>query len=528
MTAASMIAWGVETLIASTLLMIVVLAVRSRVRRAFGAGVAYALWLLPLARMVMPPLPGGWSLLRPVTRWGSGALDHGFVMGLVNPHSLPASVASHVVAKVTVASPVAGTRAVEIAVLPPSAFVGGPSPLLLVGFAWAMGAAAFLAFHLLRHWRFCARLRRTALRRSLISGQRIVLIESLTAVGPLAFGIWKKHVVLPRDFDARYDADERTLAVAHELMHHARGDLIANWIALVVLAVHWFNPVAWRAFRAFRADQELACDAQVLAGRSVGLREAYGRAILKSAHGGAVSAACHLHTINELKGRLRMLSQKAKSRRLVAAGAATVALVTLAGVGLTASGSDAATGGDRGRLTWPGRHAAHVVPPPAAPKVPAVPGKPAVPAAPPAPTVPAAAEPDDVTAPQAPEPPAPPAPVFGGVVARDMVADVPEVSEGNCPPAADEKTNVVITDNSGGRNRIIICNDRIEKLAAAADGQVDETAIERNAYQTTLSSLRAARQKVLARGGDEAGKAEALKGIDEAIADVEQDLASLK
>ena len=35
-----------------------------------------------------------------------------------------------------------------------------------------------------------------------------------------------------------------------------------------MLALNWFNPVAWLAFRAFRADQELACDAAVAAAGS--------------------------------------------------------------------------------------------------------------------------------------------------------------------------------------------------------------------------------------------------------------------
>src|SRR3546814_1322350 len=75
---------------------------------------------------------------------------------------------------------------------------------------------------------------------------------------------------------------------------------------LLVLAVHWFNPIAWRAFRAFCADQEMANDARVLAGKSATFRHVYACAIVKAAHGGAVSAACHLHTINDLKGRLKI------------------------------------------------------------------------------------------------------------------------------------------------------------------------------------------------------------------------------
>ena len=158
----------------------------------------------------------------------------------------------------------------------------------------------------MRHASFC--------RRSVRSGEpvdwiaRVRIIESPAAPGPLAFGLLRRYVAFPSDFAARYDADERDLALAHELGHHARGDLVANWVGLAMLAVHWFNPLAWRAFHAFRADQEMANDARVLAGRPLWQRHAYACAIVKAAHGGAVSAACHLHSVRDLKGRIKMLT----------------------------------------------------------------------------------------------------------------------------------------------------------------------------------------------------------------------------
>ncbi|MEY4889909.1 MAG: hypothetical protein RIQ75_1039 [Pseudomonadota bacterium] len=65
-------------------------------------------------------------------------------------------------------------------------------------------------------------------------------------------------VVVPADFADRYDAAEQRFALAHEVTHHRRGDLIANFAGLAVLALHWFNPVAHIAWRAFRMDQEPA------------------------------------------------------------------------------------------------------------------------------------------------------------------------------------------------------------------------------------------------------------------------------
>ena len=49
--------WLAETLIATTLLMALVMMVRQPVARWLGAGAAYMLWALPLARMVLPALP---------------------------------------------------------------------------------------------------------------------------------------------------------------------------------------------------------------------------------------------------------------------------------------------------------------------------------------------------------------------------------------------------------------------------------------------------------------------------------------
>ncbi|MFP5435971.1 MAG: M56 family metallopeptidase, partial [Alphaproteobacteria bacterium] len=49
--------WIVETLIATSLLMALVMLLRRPVARWMGAGAAYSLWVLPLLRMVLPVLP---------------------------------------------------------------------------------------------------------------------------------------------------------------------------------------------------------------------------------------------------------------------------------------------------------------------------------------------------------------------------------------------------------------------------------------------------------------------------------------
>ncbi|WP_254605122.1 M56 family metallopeptidase, partial [Sphingomonas bacterium] len=299
--------WIVEALIGSALLMALVLLVRGPVRRAFGPQIAYALWSLPLLRLILPPLPSAWrTAATPIGRAGE-----------------------------TITILVTAPTNVPRAAMPPDLFA---SPAGLLSLVWAIGVVAFLACHLLAHARFCRRILAAAVSVGVEDG--IHVVTSAAAPGPLAFGVWRRYVAFPADVAARYDAGERALALAHELGHHRRGDLLANWAGLAVLALHWFNPVAWIAFRAFRADQELANDARVLAGRSPAERHAYARAIVKATQGGTsrLGSTCHLHTITDLKGRLKMLSLSPASRRRLASGAAAVGALAVAGLGLTASG----------------------------------------------------------------------------------------------------------------------------------------------------------------------------------------------
>lgn len=309
MSAAEFVPWAIEALIASTLLMGFVLLVRKPAQRALGPQLAYWLWALPVLRLVTPPLPTGWR-------------DH---------VAAPLSAASETM--LVFMAPVANAAAPDP--------VAAPIPwLALFTAAWTLGALFFFGWHGLSHFAYVRRIvSPPATHQPLADGT--TLVESEEAIGPVAFGVLKRFVAVPRDFAERYDADERRLALAHELGHHARGDLIANWIALGVLAVHWFNPLAWVAYRKFRTDQELANDARVLAALPPVERHAYACAILKAAHGRAITAACHLHTIEDLKGRLRMLKASRKSRRVLLAGATGIAALTVAGLGLTASGAAA-------------------------------------------------------------------------------------------------------------------------------------------------------------------------------------------
>ncbi|WP_428970086.1 M56 family metallopeptidase [Sphingomonas sp. Xoc002] len=525
--------WAVEAMIASTLLMALVLLARRHVRQAFGPQIAYALWALPLLRLLLPPLPRGLS-------------------EQATPPLAAASerFATYVVLPMT-------------AQIPDAVDAPGIWPMVEQGVAlfWIIGAASFLGFQLFRHWRFRTRLLADAEPLEAVEGVRVVASDG--APGPLAFGIWHRYVAFPRDFAERYDADERDLALAHELGHHARGDLIANWIALAVLALHWFNPLAWRAFHAFRADQELANDARVLKGRSRADRHVYACAIVKAAHGRALSGACHLHTIDDLKGRLKMLTTSPKSRRQLAMGGATVSLLVLAGLGATASGTPAAAaltkkvertlGVDLTSTVAVLPAVAQTTPEaPEAPTAPSVPVAPAVPAkpvvaiaatVPEAPAVPAVpATPEAAAVPAAPQAPAAPRVRVvtlrnghkvkfvgdNGMVPMVPMPPIPMVQARACGTGnSDTRTSYMTVDGKTRRQATIICTDRIERDARQAS--LAAVHAQRSAQvnmQIALASIESARASITRdRNLSEDARRDALNGLNEATAELKAEMA---
>jgi bla regulator protein BlaR1 len=282
-----MIDWLTGTLFATSALVVLVLLVREPVRRHFGARVAYALWLIPAARLLMP------TITETIERPAVAATPRLFATQAMNESLLMSSVATPQQSLVEQAG-------------------GWPTILMVLwlGVAAGLFAARMLAFR---------RERSAILRNAEEIGRigSIRLVRSREVSGPLAFGIFDRVIAVPADFETLFAEHEQRLALEHELAHHRSGDLVANLVAFTLLCLQWFNPLAWVAHAAFRFDQEAACDARVLEKRGAGERSDYGRAIAKATSGRALLFASALDRRTTLHRRLKsMLSNPTAGRRL--------------------------------------------------------------------------------------------------------------------------------------------------------------------------------------------------------------------
>jgi len=319
-----MIGWMAQTFTATTLLMLLVLAIRGPVANAFGPRAAYVLWALPALRLLLPSLPGWLAFHMPAlhvaARNSVALIDPVGIARLSAGPSVP-------LAPLPPSPPLPpGVLPVHVAALPWAA-------LLVV--LWLGGAAVWFGWQMLRYRGFLTAAMRSARLLSRECGVDVLITRHVD--GPVAAGIVRRRIFLPADFMKRYGPAERRLALLHEGAHHDRRDILANLVALLVLALHWWNPLAHRAYRAFRADQELACDATVLADMDAADRHAYGSAVLKSVSSRMPGVACALSHKAEIKRRLQTMARRPVGwARSWAGGAVAVAAI---GAGLLATAS---------------------------------------------------------------------------------------------------------------------------------------------------------------------------------------------
>ena len=276
--------------LALSVAVVVVRALQATLLRRLGATAAYLAWLLVPATMLAVALP----------------------------HAAAQALVIHVdVAAVAPAWLAAG----------PAATSSGPGTASALGVAaWAAGALLLAALLLQRQRRFEA----------LVDMSSNGATPTLPAgAGPAVLGVWRRRVVLPRDFDSAFDAEERRLMLLHEGVHLRRGDNLWNLLTATLLVVHWFNPVAWWAWRRLRADQELACDAAVLRREPPEALATYAGALLKvQGVAFAPPLATSWQSTHPLVERVRMLQVHRISSARHRAGLRVAALsIVLAGVG---------------------------------------------------------------------------------------------------------------------------------------------------------------------------------------------------
>lgn len=281
-------------LLSVTLALACVLVTRRWVRRGFGAGPAFTLWLLPPLAALLPWLP-----------------------------ALPPT----------------------LTVTPPTWVLAGSASLLpqtvtsTPTFHWALwlwlaGSVCCLlrlALHytrLLQHSRQPSPTMLAALY-PLLDGLPPARVR-LHPAGPAVLWAPRSLLLLPEDFLQRFAGDEQRLVLRHELTHLQRGDAWWSALAEFACALLWFHPLAWLALPRLRLDQELACDERLL--RQFPHDEArYAHALLHSSGVATTPALIPWLAEPQLQERLSMIKRQRPSALRSRIGFISLAAVMVTG-----------------------------------------------------------------------------------------------------------------------------------------------------------------------------------------------------
>ena len=112
--------------------------------------------------------------------------------------------------------------------------------------------------------------------------KRVELVCSEYCNSPMTSGILSSVMIFPKWEDS-IDVNKYEYMLRHELVHIKHYDLLIKYIGLLVMAVHWYNPLVYIMFHEISVISEMYCDSVVIGGKGEGERKQYGELILKLA-----------------------------------------------------------------------------------------------------------------------------------------------------------------------------------------------------------------------------------------------------
>ena len=88
--------------------------------------------------------------------------------------------------------------------------------------------------------------------------------ESDFVTSPMAFGMIKPCVYLPKKYSYELDKQQKLLLIEHELIHCKRYDPMLRMLYKILTIIFWFHPVIYIINRMLKHDQETSVDQLVL------------------------------------------------------------------------------------------------------------------------------------------------------------------------------------------------------------------------------------------------------------------------
>lgn len=158
----------------------------------------------------------------------------------------------------------------------------------LIAYIWGAGILIFSLVIIISYFRFLCRKNKNAVKisdnkifsevKNELKIKRHIRLKASSDIGsPMLVGVLFPTVYIPC---CEIPDDNMRMVLLHELTHYKRKDLLIKWFAVLVNAVHWFNPLCYLACAALSEACEVSCDMAVTKNMSEDEQKLYMQTIL--------------------------------------------------------------------------------------------------------------------------------------------------------------------------------------------------------------------------------------------------------
>ena len=349
----------IDTIISSSVLILIILAIRFVFKGKINPMVQYGLWSLVALRLAafrlfdLRPVESAFSVMNAISSAEATIRGASDVEQVLAGHAEAEAIDNAVLIM----------NNVQTGVMTSGEGISAAAAIdwqLLMMIVWAVGAFAIVLWLIQVNRKFCKKIFENRVflmsvradengklavdEKGLIHREADIKTTKLLSVyvvegldSPCLTG-YKGEVAIYVPSEVAADQEKLRFAIAHELCHYKHHDLIWAIVRGGLLAFYWFNPLVWVAAIMSKRDCELACDYGVLQEIGKEDRLAYGRTLVdlirQSDHKGDVlqMATTMYGSTNGIKERITLI---AKNKKMKATTLIAVLLISIFAVGYT-------------------------------------------------------------------------------------------------------------------------------------------------------------------------------------------------
>ena len=310
----------------------------------FSAKTRYTIWIIILVGLLIPFRP---KIISPLF-----ILDNPFVSGSVTQeqgtidlttHDLSANLQTDV-NTIDNVSNIQREEKIQLSEKPRRDIFSLLGKFAIV--IWLAGAIFVFSKYMIEYAKFCKYLKRwsmpvedeetirifklTKLKLD-IENKDIGLIRSKYVSTPMLTGLIRPVVVIP---EKEIEKTDMKLIIEHELTHYKHKDLYVNLLSILVLCLHWFNPIVYYCIPVIQGDGELYCDETVLKNKNMNYRKTYGKMIINmiptiSSKQVALSTCFYSKKLSVKRRLINIMKNNSKMKKISTLSIATILGATI-------------------------------------------------------------------------------------------------------------------------------------------------------------------------------------------------------